>query len=214
MPSFITANPVQYGFVYAGQLGGGVTPKPIMCRVASAYQAATGGGGTSVDLRPGDPVKYVNDGTVALALVGESIYGIIASVLPFQVTRDGRTYMDYGFQLPGATSYTAQQNESRVMVIPAASALWEIMADDIVTATTEAAYIALIHENADITFNRDATRLWAVPRLDISDHKTATAQLRIVDINRKRLQDPSLANYSLIVTVNEVQQAPFIVTGI
>ena len=206
-----TTNPPIYGFNYAGSRLGNM-PKPEIARVASAYQAQVSA--ANVDLRPGDPVKKVNDGTVSLAAAGEAIYAIIASVLPFQRTRDGQTYMDYGFQLPGGTTYSVQQNESRLMVIPVAGVLWEVMSDEATTAATEAAYIALIGENADHSLTRDATRLWAGPKLDTSDHKTATAQWRIVDINRRRQQDASLTNYSLIVTCNEVQQAPFQTTGV
>lgn len=204
----MTANAALYGFRYAGSRHGN-TPKPEVARVASAYQASASG---SVHLRPGDPVKKANDGTVVLAAAGDALYAVIVAILPYY--NSTIKAMDYSFVLPGGTTYSSQKDESRVMILPVAGTLFEVDADDNTTFTTEATYIAAIGENTDHSLNRDATNLWAAPLLDISLHGTATAQWRIVDIGRERTLDFSGTRVKLIVTANEVQEAPFQTTGV
>lgn len=198
-----------YGFRPAGYIGGGAVPKPIRGRIASGYAGATGGGGTGIDLRPGDPINRVNDGTFKLAAAGQLIAGVIAGILPFNRTRDGATYKDFGFQLPSGTTWTAEDDSFLIMYYPAAGMLFEVDVDENTTATTQATYATYIDENCDHAFTRDATHLWAGPRLDISTHATADGQWRIVDLSRRRNLDYSGTGVKLIVQANELSQAPY-----
>jgi len=204
-------NAAQYGFRWQFSLVGRDMPI-VRKRVASGYQAAPGG--VNVDLNVGDPVILVNDGTIALAAAGNSIYGIIAGIGQYYNAGIGAK-VPGGPSLPGGTAYgTNLDNQSIVFVVPAANQVFEIDCDDNVTATTEAAYIALIEENADITINQVSGSTTAKPLLDISDHKTATAGCRIVDLGKQGNFDYSGTRVKLLVTVNEVQQAPYVTAGV
>ena len=198
------ANPVLYGFRYAG-MQGGVTPKPVACRVASAYQASKGG---NVHLHVGDPVVRISDGTVTIGAVGNTtIYGVVVSINPFfDSTINALNWAnDY---LPGGTTYAAQQNESIVMVQPVVPNVpWRCVVDDITTATTYAAYVAFIGENVDFAYNRiTSPGTFANPKLDISTHATTnTLQWRIQDVPRIPGIDYAASNVELIVTCNNPQ---------
>jgi hypothetical protein len=205
------ANIARYGFRWKySQLDPNQASPPIeRKRVASGYQAAPSA--VNVNLWPGDPVKLVNDGTVALAAAGDAIYGVIASIQPYF---DGAKMVS-GSSLPGGTTYgSVLERQSFLNVIPVASQVFAVSADDNTTATTEAGYNALIEENADISINQVSGDLHAYPKLDISDHKTATAQCRIIDIDRSVTLDFSAVDLPLLVVFNEVQQAPFVTAGV
>lgn len=202
-------NPGLYGFRWVKSRTGSGIPVVEYYAVASAYQAAPGG--VNVDLNIGDPVKKVNDGTVALAAATDAIFGIIADIAPYW---DG-TKKVRSNRLPGGTTYgSLLDRESRVGIILFADNIFEVVCDDSSTATTQAAYTALIGENADITINQVSGDTHAYPKLDISDHKTATAQCRLVALSNRVDIDYAGANVPLLVTGNEVQQAPFQVTGV
>lgn len=198
-------NQLRYGFRWKRGLHSGGQPRTFRARVASAYQA------TSVDLWPGDPVKMVSDGTIALCAAGDATYGIIAGIAPYY---DG-VKMVTNDHLPGGTTYSSVlERQSIVYIIPVAGEIFEIVSDDKTTATTEAGYNALIGENCDVSINADATAKRAYPELDISDHKTATAGWRIVDIAQRIDIDFTGLYVPLLVTCNEVQESPFNTTGV
>ncbi len=202
-------NPAFYGFQWVKSRTGSGIPVLEVNSVASAYQAAPGG--VNVDLNIGDPVKKVNDGTVALAAAGDAIFGIVHHIYPYW---DGTKKVP-GNRLPGGTTYgTNQDRESRIAIALFADNIFKVVADDSATATTLLAYRALVGENADITINQVSGDTHAYPKLDISDHKTATAQCRIVDVGYDVGIDYSGANVPILVTGNEVQQAPFQVVGV
>lgn len=202
-------NPAFYGFQWVKSRTGSGIPVLEVNSVASAYQAAPGG--VNVDLNIGDPVKKVNDGTVALAAAGDAIFGIVYHIYPYW---DGQKKVNNN-RLPGGTTYgTNQDRESRVAIALFADNIFKIVADDSSTATTLLAYRALVGENADITINQVSGDTHAYPKLDISDHKTGTAQCRIVDIGYDVGIDYTGANVPILVTGNEVQQAPFQTTGV
>ena len=200
-----------YGFRPVRGRFGFLNPTPIKCTVATAYQAAADPGAVSVDLNIYDPVKKVNDGTVALCLPGEAVYGIIIGVEPYW---DG-TRMIHGSKLPGATAWgTIEDRKSQVLVIPATDCDWEVDVDDIVTATTEAGYRALIGENCDHIFAPNATLRKAFPKLDIDTHDPASRQWRIKEISGRHNADFAEDNVKLIVEVNETIEAPFVTAGV
>lgn len=197
-----------YGFRYHSNQNGVSCPQPLKMRVASGYQAAPGG--VNVDLNVGDPVKYVNDGTVALAAAGNAVFGVIVGIGPTNYSGSGFAYTK---SLPGGTT-SSSARPIYVHVLPVAGLNFEVDADDNTTATTEAAYVAFIGENCDHTINQVSGSTLAEPKLDISDHQTTTAQWRIVDVTREPGIDFSGTNVRLIVTCNEVQQAPYVTAGV
>lgn len=202
-------NAIMYGFRWQRVRGGNnLTPERV--RVASGYQASPSA--INVDLRVGDPVKKVSDGTIALAALGDSPFGVIVGIGPYF---DGTRMRPGGVSLPGGTVYgTLLERQSFVYIVPVADQLFEIDCDDAVTATTEAAFAAFIGENCDATINPVAGSTLANPRLDISTHAvTATLRWRIVDI--ARYPNDFTGNYvKLLVTANTAQQAPFTALGI
>jgi len=197
----------KYGFRWARSVNGNQDPPVIEFTVADAYQAKADDTTTSVDLNVGDPVKMVNTGTVALAVTTNDVFGIVTAVLPYW----NGTAMTPSNRLPGATTGGGiLERKSRVLVTPVKAGYWECDVDDNSTATTEAAYLAFIHENVDHTCvgdTTDANRPKADPRLDISGHATTnTLGWRIMGIS-KTLEnvDFSGTNVKLIVDCNNVQ---------
>jgi hypothetical protein len=167
--------------------------------------------GITVSLRPGDPVKKVSDGTVILAAAGDALFGVVCDVLPFF---DG-TKMVRAAALPSATTYGSNlERQSKVAIYLMEGNLFECICDDATTATTQAAYTAFIGENLDLSMNGVSGDLNAYPKLDISSHATADGQLRIVNLSYRPNIDYSGANVPLIVTGNEVQQAPDVTVGV
>jgi hypothetical protein len=204
-------NPALYGFRWVESRTGSAYPSLERFPVASAYQAAPGG--VNVDLNIGDPVKKVNDGTVALCAAGDACFGIVAGVAPYY---DG-TKMARANRLPGGTTYgTNLERQSFVFLILAADNIFEAVCDDAVTFTTQATYTAAIGENVDITINQVSADTHAYPKLDISTHETggATKVWRIVGLSKKNNVDFTGANVPLLVTGNLVQQAPWQTTSV
>lgn len=210
-------NQHKYGFRFHRGLWGH-EPKPVEYAVADAYQATIDGGGTNVDLNIGDPVKMVSDGTVALANTTDLVLGIVIGVARIYESATGAVRPSD--RVPGATTGGGLlDRQTKVLVVPAKSAEWEIDCDDAVTATTEAAYQALVNENVEHTCPGDttvSTRPKADPKIDISGHNT-TAGLgwRIVGISRTAWnKDFSGANVKLIVRVNDSQEAGSAATNV
>ncbi len=101
-----------------------------------------------------------------------------------------------------------------MLVYPAAKQVFEIDVDDVVTATTEAGYMAFVGENCDHRLTAGSE-----PKsnclLDISTHVTTTAQWRIVGVSPiVSNADFSGAYVRMLVTVNETQEAPYVTAGI
>lgn len=204
-------NTYTYGFRWFANIGGGNQPKPLRCRLASAYDAAPGG--THVNIRPGDVVKPVNDGTVALAAAGDTtILGVVSHVGPYYDSGVGEMVIADSIPYGQGAYSTNLDRETQVFVIPANGAIFQVMADDSSTATTRAAYTAFIGENADM-INVPVTG-YAHPLLDISDHKTATAQLRILDLVLRPDVDYTGKYVPLLVTVNESYLPPYTTSGV
>lgn len=204
-------NPALYGFRWVESRTGSGYPVTHRFPVASAYQAAPGG--VNVDLNVGDPVKKVNDGTVALCAAGDATFGIIVGISPYF---DG-SKMVRGKSLPGGTTYGSNlERTSYVHIALAADNIFECVCDDAVTFTTQATYTAAIGENVDITINQVSGSTLATPKLDISVHETGGAAKvwRIVGLSFKNNIDYSGANVPLLVTGNLVQQAPFQTTSV
>ena len=211
-------NLVKYGLRWDSAYNGGKScPAGEYAIVATGYQAAINSG-TNVDLQIGDIVRRVASGTVELAdgsegaSSAETMYGVIVGVRPYW---DG-TVMRPSNKLPGGTEWgTVQERKSQLMVVPVTAGTWSIDVDDAVTATTEAAYQALIGENADFVNTNTSAAIGAEPQLDISSHVATTASFRIIAVSGTvENQDFAGANIKLLVAANEVQNAPFVTAGV
>lgn len=207
----------QYGLRWVGSLDGGCCPKPIEKLVASGYQAQVGG--QNVDLNVGDPVQLTTDGTVILGAAGGSpsvLWGVIVGFANVKVglPLKGRKFS----RLPGGTTWTTEENASKVLVIPFGRNIWECDCDDAVTATTLSAYRAFEGENVRLTFSRDATdsdRPKANPLLDISTHVATTEDFRIINVSKTALNQDYTGNFvKLRVAINESGEAPFVTAGV
>lgn len=193
-----------YGFRWARSYNGKECPSPILHTVATGYSATAGTASTAVSLSPGDPVKLVAGGGVELCAAGNGVYGIVTAVAPYY---DG-TKMVPGTKLPAGTAWgTVEERRSYVYVVPARAGYWEIDVDDKTTATTKAAYVALLGSIADHAL--PASGATADPMLDISTFgTTGGGQWRIDAISNtvdNRYFDGLYVK--LIVRVNESQEA-------
>lgn len=199
-------NKVRYGFrPFLGSAGGVSYPKSVRRTVATAYQAVDDNA-VSVDLNKGDPVYQLADGSVALALTTVSPWGIVESVEPYW---DG-TKQTPGTKLPGGTAWgTVEQRRSWVHVIPVKACKWEIDVDDNTTATTFAAYLALVGFNVDHTCVNALGTATAEPLLDISEASAdQDHEWRIVDVSQSAENaDYTGTRVKLIVEINDGEYA-------
>jgi len=211
-----TDNVHRYGFRWVGSADGSCYPKPREFLVASAYQATVSA--TDVDLNIGDPVQLASTGTLELGATGNPsiFWGVIVGFSNVKVglPLKGRKFS----RLPGGTTWTTEENASKVLVVPFGGNIWEIDCDDKVTATTLSAYRAFIGEDCNMTFALDITdtdRPKADPKLDISDHNATEGDFRIVGVSQTALnQDFASANVKLLVMINETGEPPFVTAGI
>jgi hypothetical protein len=204
-------NVALYGFSWIGSRTGSGEPVIRYFPVATAYQWAPGG--VSVDLNIGDPVKKVNDGTVAGVAAGDATFGIVMTIAAYW---DGAK-MARANRLPGGTAYgSVLERQSFVGIAFAADNYFEVIVNDNTTATTQAAYTAFIGENVDVSINQVSGSLYATPKLNISGHEVggATKVWRIEGLSKRPNIDYSGLNVPLIVTGNLVQQAPFQTTSV
>lgn len=205
-------NRLRLGFQWSRARNSG--PPPIMrARVATGYDGQNGNS-DSVDMYPGDPINFVDAGHAALSAAGATIAGIMMGVEQYW---DGSALRS-GKALPNQTAYgTILQRQSVILYTPADAGYWEVCCDDATTATTEAAYLALIQSNADHILT-DGYEPRSGALLDIStntDASPGSAQWRIEDIAPSEENVDFSGNYvRLIVSVNECQTAPHNTTGL
>lgn len=197
------ANPSYGGFRHVGNRKSptAIEPRIEIVKVASAYATA---------LYKGDPVKKAADGTIQAAAPGDRVYGIFEGAEHYW---DG-TVMKRGRSLPANTTYgTVVWRTSWARVLVADGQLFEIDADDGVTATTQAAHEAFIGENCEwATGTPTGENSGAV--LDISTHATTnTLTCNIVDIPNRGMQDFASSRVKYIVEFNLTQQPPGQTTG-
>ena len=197
-------NKTQYGFRWASAWNGGKScPVPIKMTVASG-QDDQDDGSNSVDINIGDPLKALAAGGVGLAVTTDPIDFICVGILPHWDA--GQGVMRPNSKLPNQTTWgTVEARRSYVMCVPATAGLWEIDCDDSSTATTFAAYVALIHSNCNHVVAGNTANTSAKPEIDISSTAaTETLELRIMGISETaENKDFSGAQVKLIVAVNE-----------
>lgn len=204
-------NTHKYGFRWSEAANGRPCPIPQEKSVATGYAAeADSAGGTDyVDLNVGDPVGLLSTGYIELANTTDLVWGIIVGVKQYY---DG-TQIVNNPKLPYSTAFgSVFHRRSILYVVPVTDGLWEIDADDKVTATTEALYHAFIGENAPHTCPGSGAGSpggKADPYLDISAHATtAGLEWRIEQISRTfENRDFSGSYVKLIVRSNASQNA-------
>lgn len=220
-------NQAMYGFrLFRGGAGATGGPNPEEWPVVSNYSSATPVGTAGCAIRPGDPLNLLASGMVQHITISDGTpaedtmkcLGVCAAIAPvFNSAKGQFGLMDRMTSLPTGVVYgTNLERQSKVEIYPAEGLVFEVDCDDAVTATTLAAYQALVGENCAISYN--AVAPFANPRLDISTHQVGGAtpeQVRIVGISPTLAnQDFSGANVKLLVRFNLVQQAPFVTAGI
>lgn len=210
----------KYGFRFYSSMTGVGRTSAVEFPIASAY-APVINTNVSVGLSIGDPVQLLTDGSVALAgdttTTGAVPFGVVvglrAKVDANQKSRPANYY-------PTGVTYTTKENETLAQVLPFGRDIWEIDADDAVTATTEAAYRALIGNNFDMVYLLDATnpdKRRANPMLDISGggFGANTAHFRLFNISKTRENVDFSGNYvKLLVQLNEGREPMFTATGL
>jgi hypothetical protein len=212
-------NRTQYGFrLHKFLAGSGPHPEPLVGLIATGTNFDVNGIGNSV-LGPGDPITQLAGGTVTLcdgfegAAGGEAVLGIVHAVLPYWDAANG--VMVQKGTIPSGVAYgTNLTRQTKVLYFPAHWAQWEIDGDDATNATLAAWQL-------DIGTNFDHTLAAAVvggrlnPKLDVATHVATTAQWRMVGIGlTDENQDPTAANYKVIVEVNEGFGGAFAAAGI
>lgn len=151
--------------------------EPVIIKpVASAYATV---------LYRGDPVKELSTGFIAAAAPGDRVIGVFDGAEQYY---DG-TQVRKGGSLPVSTYGSNLTRQSLARVILAKDQVFEIDADDGVTATTQAAHQAFLGENCEwATGTAVGDQSGAV--MDISTHATTnTLSLRIIDIPNQGQQD-------------------------
>jgi hypothetical protein len=214
-------NPVKYGIRWSHTGNGGRNfPQPEVMIVATSQSFDVNGGAANVGLGVGDPVTKLSTGGVGLcdgsegAGGGVAVYGVVVGVLPYWNATTGR--MEPTNVLPSDVAWgTNLERQSKVLVVRADAGVWEMDVNDNTTATTLAAYQALIGENCDHVLTGASGAARAFPKLDIDPNDPATAQWRIAGVSQTaENQDFSGANVKLLLRINEMQGSDFSATGV
>lgn len=182
---------------HSGQVRGGAPPTEV-AYVASNYGTA---------LYVGQFVKKVDGGTVDLCAAGETPYALIAAIDGFYDSNQGRWTPPMSTspkKLPASTTYTGQENASRLRVIPVVGQKFEIDASAALTTATEAGAIALLGSNADFIVSGDDCTL-STSDLEAKDASPGSAQLRVIDYVRAPDIDFTASRLKFVVVVNEPQ---------
>lgn len=217
-------NVSKYGFRYQGLTGGPGHLKPIMKIVATAESFDVTGGLQNAALRAGDVVTLLSTGGVTLCNGNETTpanpFGVVVGVLPYYDSTIGTSgAMRPSKSLPSDISWgTNLARQSKLIIQPFLPGLvFEVDCDDATTATTEAAYQALIGENVSMinTAAASVSPPWVAPKLDISTHATtATLCFTIVGVSPTLDNvDFSGANVKLLVEANIAQTGAYGLIG-
>ncbi len=211
----MTDNRKVYGFRPLRSLYGGDPLGAIQrYRVASGYNGTVNS--IAVDVNAGDPVTILSTGYVQLQVGSEGTQGrntgVVVGVGP---SWDG-TLMQFKTSIPNSTTYgTVLERTSYVWVCHGDGIVFEADCDDSSTATTEAAYTALIGSNVDHVLTT-GIQPKANPMIDISSTNTTNTLLwRVIDISPTiENQDFSGLYVKLLVTPNISTEPPQTVLGL
>jgi hypothetical protein len=149
------ANAHRYGFRYMRSIGGADTPQIFTFPIATAYAPVTVfGAGTAVNLNIGDPVRLLEDGTVALVQIAQDVSGASADSDDYAwgiIAGFPRVFVG-GAPRPGSfyasgTAYTggiSSDNAPLVAVIPVHNNIFEVDSSVALTTPTQAGAMALV----------------------------------------------------------------------
>lgn len=218
-------NPHRYGFKFQRSIHGAETPQIFTYPIASAYAPNTtfGGGGTSVNLNIGDPVRFGENGTLVLVEAGAAVadgsdtdkytYGIVAGFPRVNINGSPRPNAYY----PTGTTHGGLGADDCTLcaIIPVAGNIFTVDTDSAGGSSldTKAEFAAIVGGTGNFQFNvltAGAGQPKANPTLDISDVTIASTevnQLRVVGLGPDS-QDYSGAYVSLQVVFNLVQALP------
>lgn len=149
------ANPHRYGFRFVRSLASGDTPQVMTFPIASGYAVGTvNGGGTTVNINIGDPVRLAEDGTVQLTQTAQDVSGQNddSDDFCFGIVVGFPRILAGGFPRPGSfytsgTTYTGGiggDNAPLVSVIPVANNIFEVDLDAAPTVQTLSGAMALV----------------------------------------------------------------------
>lgn len=149
------ANPHRYGFRFVRSIGGSDTPQTFTYPIATAYSPGTVfGGGTTVNLNIGDPVRLLEDGTVALVQTAQDVSGADADSddYAFGIIAGFPRVIVGGYPRPGSfytagTTYTggiSSDNAPLCTIIPVHNNIFEIDADTAPTVATLAGAMGIV----------------------------------------------------------------------
>ena len=149
------ANPHRYGFRFVRSLGGSDTPQTFTYPIATAYSPGTVfGGGTTVNLNIGDPVRLLEDGTVALVQTAQDVSGADADSddYAFGIISGFPRVIVGGYPRPGSfytagTTYTggiSSDSAPLCTIIPVHNNIFEIDADTAPTVATLAGAMGIV----------------------------------------------------------------------
>ncbi len=202
-------NPVRYGFrAVKSRYGGGNIPiEEAFIPTATSFDVAAGA--QNVFLGEGDPLVQLSTGGATLAVGAEgtdstTILGVVQGIKQYLDTSTG-TMTAKGPGIPSDLAWgTDLAKQSIVYYTPIESCIWAIQVDDVVTATTEAAYQAFVGENCRFINTGAVGQTRAFPKLDIATHATTnTFPFKIVGVSKTAgNQDFAGANVELYVISN------------
>lgn len=157
------ANTHRYGFRFMRSLGGSDTPQIFTYPIASAYAPVTVfGAGTAVNLNIGDPIRLLEDGTVALAQTAQDVSGADADSDDYAwgiIAGFPRVFVG-GAPRPGSfyasgTTYSggiASDNAPLVAVIPVHNNIFELDTSAALGTPTLAGALALVGGVGTMTY--------------------------------------------------------------
>lgn len=210
----------KYGFRFYSSLNGVGRTAAVEGFIASGY-APLVNTNQSVGLSIGDPVERLTDGSFALA--GDTTtanavpFGVIVAFLNVKLDYSATKARPASYY-PSGVTYTTKANETRVAVLPFGRDIWEIDHSGGAN-TTEAAYRALIEQNADITYIRDTSnpdKFRANPYINFAaGNGSGTAHFRVFGISKTAENvDFTGANVKMLVQLNEGREPVFTPTGL
>jgi hypothetical protein len=219
------ANNHVYGFRFFRSLSGSDTPQHFTLPIASGYApntGADGSGGTSVNLNIGDPVQFIDGGTVRLVQPGQATTTAVLDDATFGIVVNfPRVKIDGAVRpnsfLTSGTTYTGGidgQEATLVTVVPVAGNIFEIDCGAAPGASfdTAAEWAAAVGKQAHFTYSVLSSGVRGAPKanpvLDMSSINSTTGirQLRIVGMSKLGdVQDFDGASVRMQVMFNAVQ---------
>lgn len=214
-----------YGFRFFRSLSGTDTPQVFTVPIASTYApntGADGSGGTSVNLNIGDPVQFIDGGTVRLVQPGAATTSVVLDDATFGIVAGfPRVKLDGACKpssyYPTATAYNGGifgAEATLVQVIPVKDNIFEIDLGAAPGASfdTAAEYAAAVGKGAHFTYSVISSGVRGAPKanplLDLTNINSTTGirQLRIVGMSKLGdTQDFTGAAVRMQVMFNAVQ---------